>query len=72
MIGFIAPYTLTHFWSTGNYGAMAILYTLFHFTVPHTLEFSVFTSRILETDLSQSLCNVKSNMKSSLQNLIPF
>jgi heme-binding NEAT domain protein len=36
--------------STGNHSAIAILHT-FQFTVPHALEFSVFSSRILATDL---------------------
>jgi hypothetical protein len=42
------------------------------FTVTHALELSVFTSRILATDLSQSHCNFKSHMKSSCHSLIPF
>jgi hypothetical protein len=33
---------------------------------------SVFTSRILTTDLSQSHCNFNSHMKSSCHSLIPF
>jgi hypothetical protein len=64
MIGFIAPYTFTHFGTTG-YTALSLFYTL-------SLGFSVFTSRILATDLSQSHCNFKSHMKSSLHSLIPF
>jgi hypothetical protein len=37
--------------NTGNYSAIAVLHTL-KFTVTHyTLGFSVFTSRILATDL---------------------
>jgi hypothetical protein len=36
--------------TTGNYNAIADLHTL-KFTVTHTLAFSVFTSRILATDL---------------------
>jgi hypothetical protein len=46
-----------------------------HFTVhrcTRTLEFSVFTSRILTTDLSQSYCRVKSHMKASFHRLIHF
>jgi hypothetical protein len=66
MIGFIAPYAFTQFRSTGNYSAIAILHTL-QLTVAHALEFSVLTSRILVTDLSQSHCNFKSHMKSSWQ-----
>jgi hypothetical protein len=49
MIGFIASYTFT----TRNYrqySAIAILHTLL-FTVTQPLGFSVFTSRILATDL---------------------
>jgi hypothetical protein len=45
--------------------------THFQFTVTHALGFSVFTSRILATDLSQSPCHFKSHMKSS-HSLIPF
>jgi hypothetical protein len=40
--------------ATGNYCAIAYLHTS-QFTVAHTLGFSVFTSRILVTDLSHSL-----------------
>jgi hypothetical protein len=54
----------------GNYSAVADLHTL-QFTVTHALRFSVFTSRILATDLSQSHCNFKSYMESSFRNLIP-
>jgi hypothetical protein len=54
-----------------QYGAIAILHTL-QFTVTHALGFSVFTSRILATDLSQSHCHFKSHMKSSFHNLNPF
>jgi hypothetical protein len=46
-IRFIAPYTFTQFWTTGNYSAIAILHTS-QFTVT---PFSVSTSRILTTDL---------------------
>jgi hypothetical protein len=54
-----------------QYSAIAILHTL-QFTVTYALGFSVFTSRILATDLLQSHCNVKSYMKSSLHSLIHF
>jgi hypothetical protein len=67
MFGFIAPYTFTHFGTTGNYSAIAILHT-----ITHAIGFSVLTSRILATDLSQSHCNFKSHVKSSLHRLIPF
>jgi hypothetical protein len=50
MIRFIAPYTFTQFGTTGNYSAIAILHT-FQLTVTHALGLSVFTSRILATDL---------------------
>jgi hypothetical protein len=40
--------------TTENYGAIAILHT-FQFNVTHALGFSVFTNRILATDLSVSL-----------------
>jgi hypothetical protein len=61
----------SHTGTTGNYSAIADLHTL-QFTVPHTLGFSGFISRILATDLSQSHCNFKSHMKSSLYRLINF
>jgi hypothetical protein len=68
MIGFIDTlYTVLG--TTGNYSAIADLHTL-QFTVTHALEFSVFTSRILATDLS--VCHFKSHMKSSLHRVIPF
>jgi hypothetical protein len=50
---------------------MADLHTL-QFTATQALGFSVFTSRILATDLQQSHCNFKSHMKSSLHSLIHF
>jgi hypothetical protein len=59
MAEFIAPYTLTQFGTTGNYSAISDLPTL-QFTVAHALGFSVFTSRNLATDLSQSHCHFKS------------
>jgi hypothetical protein len=49
MIGFIDT-LYNHFGSTRNYSAIADLRTL-QFTVTHALGFSVFTSRILATDL---------------------
>jgi hypothetical protein len=58
MIGFIAPYTFTQLGTTGNYSAIALLHPS-EFTVSHTLGFSVFTSHILATDLSQSPCYFK-------------
>jgi hypothetical protein len=71
MMGFIDTYTFTQFGTTGNYSAIVILHT-FQFTVAHALGFSVFTSRILATDLSQSHCNFNSHMKSSWHSLIHF
>jgi hypothetical protein len=52
-----------------QYRAIAILHT-FRFTVAHALGFSVFTSRILATDLSQSHCHLKTYTKSSLHSLL--
>jgi hypothetical protein len=70
MIGFIVPYTSTQLGTAANYSAITILHT-FQFTVAHALGFSVFTSRILATGLSQSHCHFKSHMKSSFHSLIP-
>jgi hypothetical protein len=53
------------------HSAITVPHTL-QFTVTHSLGNSVFTSRILETDLSQSHCNFKSHAKSSCHSLIPF
>jgi hypothetical protein len=47
---------------TGNCSAIAVLHT-FQFTFTLTLGFSVFTSYILATDLSQTQCNFKSDLK---------
>jgi hypothetical protein len=71
MIGFIDTYTFTQFGTTGNYSAIAILHT-FQLTVPHALGFSVFTGRILASDLSQSHCHFNSHMLYSWHSLIPF
>jgi hypothetical protein len=54
-----------------QWSSIAILHT-FQFTAAHALGFSVLTSRILATDLSQSHCNFHSHMKSSLHSLITF
>jgi hypothetical protein len=70
MIGFIDT-LFTQLGTTGNYTAIANLHTL-QFTVTYALGSSVFTSRILVTDLSQSHCHFKSHMKSSFHRLIPF
>jgi hypothetical protein len=58
-------------WDYRWHSAIAILHT-FQFMVTHVVGFSVFTCRILATDLSQSLCNFKSHMESSFHSLIPF
>jgi hypothetical protein len=70
VIGFIAPYTFTTR-DYRQYSTIAILH-IFQFTVPNVLGFSVFTSRILATDLSQSHCNFNSHTKSSWQSIIVF
>jgi hypothetical protein len=57
--------------TTGNYSTIADLHTL-QLTVTHALGFSVFTSRILATDLWQSHCNFNSHMKSPFHSLIPL
>jgi hypothetical protein len=49
IIGFIDT-LYTPLGTTGNYSAIADLHTL-QFTFTNALEFSVFTSRILATDL---------------------
>jgi hypothetical protein len=54
-----------------QYSAVTVLHT-FQFTVAHALGFSVFTSCILATDLSQSHCHFNSHMKSSWYSLIHF
>jgi hypothetical protein len=54
-----------------QYSAIAILHT-FQFTVTHALGFSVLTSRVLATELSQCHCNFKSHVKSSWHRPIPF
>jgi hypothetical protein len=69
--GFIDTYTFTQFRTAGNFSAIAILHT-FQLTVVHALGFSVFTSRVLATDLSQSHCHFNSHMTSSWHSLIPL
>jgi hypothetical protein len=61
----------TQLGTTGNTGLTRI-YTHYDVSPLHTLGFSVFTSRILATDLQQSHCHFKSRMKSFLHLLIPF
>jgi hypothetical protein len=67
MIGFIDT-SFTQLRTTGNYSAIA---DLLQFIVAHTMGFSVFTTRIQATDLSQFHCNFRSHLKSSLHSLIP-
>jgi hypothetical protein len=62
MIGFIDT-LYTPLLTTGNYSAMANVRTL-QFTVTHTLQFPVFTSRILATNFNTVVIPV-SHMKSS-------
>jgi hypothetical protein len=71
MIGFIETYTSTQFGTTDNCSVICYS-THFQFTVIHVLVFSVFTSRILATDLSQSHYHLNSHMTSSWHSLIPF
>jgi hypothetical protein len=54
-----------------QYSAVADLHT-FRLIVPHALGFSIFTSRILATDLHLPPRHLKSHMKSSFHHLIPF
>jgi hypothetical protein len=70
MNGFIDT-VYTTFGTTGNYSANTDLHTL-QFNVAYALRLSVFTSRVLATDLSQSHCKFKSHMKFSLHCLIPL
>jgi hypothetical protein len=69
-IGYIAPYIFRNR-DYRRYSTIADLHTL-QFIVTHALGFSVFTSRILATNLSQSHCNFSSHTKSSRHSLIPF
>jgi hypothetical protein len=68
MIGFYW-HLITPLGTTGSYSAIADQHIL-QFTVTHALGFSVFTTRILATDLLQSHCNFKSYMKSYYHGLI--
>jgi hypothetical protein len=64
VIGFIVPYTFAQLGDCRHYSAVPILHT-FQFTVTRALVFSVFTSHMLATDLSQSQCNFKLHIKPS-------
>jgi hypothetical protein len=54
-----------------QYSTIIVVHT-FQFTVTHALGFSVFISRILATDLSQTRCHFRSHLESSLHQLISF
>jgi hypothetical protein len=69
LIGFIAPYT--KYSEQRQLQRLRYSHTL-QLTVTQALKFSVFTNRILATDLQQSHCHFKSHMKSSSHGLIPF
>jgi hypothetical protein len=65
-------YTLyIHLGTSGKYSSIAELHNL-PFTITHALGFSVFTSRILATNLQQSHCHFKSHVMASFHSLIPF
>jgi hypothetical protein len=70
MIGFIDT-LYTSLGTTGNYSAIADLHTS-QFTITYSLGFSVFASRILETDLQQSHCHFKSYINISFHKLFLF
>jgi hypothetical protein len=63
MIGFINTLYIHTTRDYRQYSAIAILHTL-QVTVTHSLGFSVLTSRILATDLTQSHCHFTSHMVS--------
>jgi hypothetical protein len=69
MIRFIDT-LFTQLGTTGNYSAIADLHTL-QFTVTYELGISVFTIRIMVTDLSQSHCHFKLHMESSFNSQTP-
>jgi hypothetical protein len=70
MMGFIAAYAVTTR-EHRHYSTISDVRT-FQFTAPHAVGLSAFTSRLLATDLSQSRCNFKSQVKTSWHSLIPF
>jgi hypothetical protein len=65
MVRFIASYTFIQFGTAGN-TALSLFCTLC------SSPSSVFTSRILTTDLSESHCNFQSYVKSYFHRLISF
>jgi hypothetical protein len=69
--GYIAPYTFTQLGTAGN-TVLSLFYTIPVHRSAHALGFSAFTSRIQATDLSQSHCNFKSHVRSSLRRLTHF
>jgi hypothetical protein len=71
MIGFIDTLFTHTTPSYRQYSAIAVLHT-FQFNFARALGFSVFTSHILATDLSQSHRNFKSHRKPSSHSLISF
>jgi hypothetical protein len=58
-------------WDYRQYSAVADLLT-FQLSATRALGFSVFTSHIMATDLSQSHCNFKSHKESSFHSLTTF
>jgi hypothetical protein len=71
MIGFIDTLFTQSTRDYRQYSAMTDLHTLLC-TVTHALGFTVFTTRILLTDFSQSHCHFKSHIESSFRSLIHF
>jgi hypothetical protein len=71
MIGFINTLYIHAVRDYMQFSAIAILHT-FQVTVAYALGFSVFTSHILATDLSQYHCHFNSHLKCSWHSLIPF
>jgi hypothetical protein len=65
MIGFIST-SVTLYLNYNQYSAIADLHT-FQFTVSHALGFSVFTSRLLATDL-----NTETSTSNHYEVFLPF
>jgi hypothetical protein len=73
LIGWLDLLHLIHSHSSGLLVMQRYRYsTHFQLTVAHALGFSVFTSRILATDLSEFHCNFKPHVKFFWHRLIPF